>query len=82
MLLFSASPPHGSAGFWKRRFSSEEEAEVTTIDQIAEARRMYRESARSKRDWFTYINTVERLRREREGVKPTQNEAWFGHETR
>jgi hypothetical protein len=36
---------------------------MTIADLIAEQRRLYLSSARTRRDWFHYVTTVERLRR-------------------
>ena len=41
---------------------------MSTIDAIAEARRRYLDSSRSRRDWTIYVETVEALRTQREGV--------------
>lgn len=41
---------------------------MTTIDAIAAARKRYLDSPRSRRDWIAYVQTVEKLRKEREGV--------------
>jgi hypothetical protein len=41
---------------------------MNTIDGIAAARRRYLESPRSRFDWVVYVDTVETLRREREGT--------------
>lgn len=37
------------------------------IDAIAAARRRYLDSPRSRRDWLLYLETVETLRRQRDG---------------
>ncbi len=39
---------------------------MSTIDLIALERQRYLSSGQTKRDWFRYVTTVERLRRERE----------------
>jgi hypothetical protein len=36
---------------------------MTIIDPIAEERRRYLSSARTKQDWFRYVTAVERLRK-------------------
>lgn len=41
---------------------------MSTIDAIAVARKRYMESPKSRRDWIVYVETVERLRAEREGL--------------
>ncbi len=41
---------------------------MNTIDAIAAARKRYLDSSKTRRDWIDYVQTVERLRREREGV--------------
>lgn len=41
---------------------------MSTIDAIAEARRRYLASPKSRRDWAIYVETVEALRTQREGV--------------
>ncbi|HET9075581.1 MAG TPA: hypothetical protein VFN68_01500 [Acidimicrobiales bacterium] len=37
---------------------------MATVDTIAEARRRYRDSAKSRWDWMLYVQTVESLRRQ------------------
>ncbi len=41
---------------------------MSTIDAIAAARRRYLDSPKSRLDWVFYLETVERLRRQREGI--------------
>ncbi len=42
---------------------------MSTLDAIAAARRRYAESPKSRRDWILYVETVETLRRQREGYR-------------
>ena len=41
---------------------------MSTIDAIAAAKRRYLESPKSRLDWVYYLETVERLRKQREGI--------------
>ena len=41
---------------------------MSTIDAIAAARKRYMDSPKSRRDWIDYVQTVENLRKQREGV--------------
>jgi hypothetical protein len=42
---------------------------MSTIDAIAAARKRYLDSPRTRRDWIIYVQTVETLRMQREGVE-------------
>lgn len=43
---------------------------MTTIDLIAEVRKRYLSSARTRRDWVRYVTEIQRLRQLREGEQP------------